>query len=173
MFWHDVECLHCGSQRCSRREDYSRIGELCLHSQPRWMEGRSRARKRIYFPVRGSHRHSTFNTEVSSTSFLELNLSAALYDGELVSSKDKFSVRGALRGVGHSLSRHVLRRATPRSFFSHFCCYRDRAGRVESWVVGIFFFCPPPHVVCLLISFLSLLSFRRMCTVCLTHCVSC
>lgn len=29
------------------------------------------------------------------------------------------------------LSRHVLRRAMLRSFFSHYCCYRDRAVRVS------------------------------------------
>lgn len=36
--------------------------------------------------------------------------------------------KGYFKRGGQSLSRHVLRRATPRSFFSHYCFYRDRAG---------------------------------------------
>lgn len=39
----DVECLRCGSECRCRWEDYSRRGKLCL--QPRWVEGRSKARK--------------------------------------------------------------------------------------------------------------------------------
>ena len=54
---------------------------------------------------------------------------ATLYEDESVLGETN-SCKGYFKRGGQSLSRHVLRRATPRSFFSHYCCYRDRAGSV-------------------------------------------
>lgn len=82
--------------------------------------------------------------------------------------------KGYFKRGGQSLSRHVLGWATPRSFFSHYCCYRDRAGSVESeegnnsiWSCasgGDF------HLSCHLLTNRSALRYLLGELQCLTHC---